>query len=73
MAYQLGFDLYESATQQFLYKVKNLLKALVNIPQPMETETKPATEPGQAKEEKQETKVDFCLFESPRIIPKTIL
>lgn len=38
MAYQLGFDLYESATQQFLYKVKNLLKALVNIPQPMETD-----------------------------------
>lgn len=39
MAYQLGFDLYENATQQFLYKVKNLLKALVNIPQPMETDT----------------------------------
>jgi hypothetical protein len=44
MAYQLGFDLYESATQQFLYKVKNLLKALVNISQPMETDTKPANE-----------------------------
>ena len=39
MAFQLGFDLYDSATQQFLHKVKNLLKALVNIPQPMETDT----------------------------------
>jgi 26S proteasome regulatory subunit N2 len=39
MAYQLGFDLYESATQQFLHKVKNLLKALVNIPQPMDTDS----------------------------------
>jgi 26S proteasome regulatory subunit N2 len=44
MAYQLGFDLYESATQQFLHKVRNLLKALVNIPQPMETDvSKPVT------------------------------
>jgi 26S proteasome regulatory subunit N2 len=38
MAYQLGFDLYESAAQQFLHKVSNLLKVLVNIPQPMETD-----------------------------------
>ena len=39
MAYQLGLDLYESATQQFLLKVKNLLKALVTITQPMEMES----------------------------------
>jgi 26S proteasome regulatory subunit N2 len=31
MAYQLGLDLYESATQQFLLKVRNLLKALVTL------------------------------------------
>lgn len=37
MAYQLGLDLYESATQQFLLKVKNLLKALITVPQPMDT------------------------------------
>ncbi len=36
MAYQLGLDLYESATQQFLLKVKNLLKALITVPQPMD-------------------------------------
>ena len=39
MAYQLGLDLYESATQQFLLKVKNLLKALITITQPMEMES----------------------------------
>jgi 26S proteasome regulatory subunit N2 len=38
MAYQLGLDLYESATQQFLLKVRNLLKALVTLnQQPMDT------------------------------------
>jgi 26S proteasome regulatory subunit N2 len=37
MAYQLGLDLYESATQQFLLKVKNLLKALIAVPQAMDT------------------------------------
>jgi len=37
MAFQLGLDLYESATQQFLLKVKNLLKALITISQPMDT------------------------------------
>jgi 26S proteasome regulatory subunit N2 len=36
MAYQLGLDLYESATQQFLLKVRNLLKALITVTQPME-------------------------------------
>jgi 26S proteasome regulatory subunit N2 len=36
MAYQLGLDLYESATQQFLLKVRNLLRALVTVQQPME-------------------------------------
>lgn len=42
MAYQLAFDLYESATQQFLNKVKNLIKALIiNIPsqETMETDS----------------------------------
>ena len=37
MAYQLGFDLYENATQQFLLKVRQLLKALVTVAQPMDT------------------------------------
>jgi len=40
MAYQLCFDLYESATQQFIFKVKNILKALISLPQAMETEVK---------------------------------
>jgi len=54
MAYQLGLDLYESATQQFLLKVKNLLKALITVPQPMDTgdaesEVKTEKVEGQAK------------------------
>lgn len=50
MAFQLGLDLYESATQQFLLKVKNLLKALITISQPMDT--------GDVKSEPTETAVD---------------
>ena len=54
MAYQLGLDLYESATQQFLLKVKNLLKALITVAQPMDTgdaesEVKTEKLEGQAK------------------------
>ena len=56
MAYQLGLDLYESATQQFLLKVKNLLKALITITQPMEMESDSTpevkTEPTVATESK---------------------
>lgn len=36
MAYQIGLDLYENATQQFLLKVKNLIKALTTVTQPMD-------------------------------------
>lgn len=36
MAYQLGLDLYENASQQFLLKVRNLLKALITVTQPMD-------------------------------------
>ena len=49
MAYQLGLDLYESATQQFLLKVKNLLKALITVPQPMDTGDAAAMESSEFK------------------------
>ena len=42
MAYQLGLDLYENATQQFLANVKNLLRALISVAvqqQPMDMDT----------------------------------
>ena len=68
MAYQLGFDLYESATQQFLHKVKNLLKALVNIPQPMETDSssKPISSDDVKIEESSTTSVRImCPVASP--------
>lgn len=56
MAYQLGLDLYESATQQFLLKVKNLLKALITVAQPMETGEAELDEPA-IKSEKVEPKI----------------
>ena len=34
MAYQIGFDLYESATQQFLQRVQAALRAVAPIPLP---------------------------------------
>lgn len=32
MAYQIGFDLYESATQQFLNKIQDVLRVQAPIP-----------------------------------------
>lgn len=32
MAYQLSFDLYENASQQFLARIRNALKALAPLP-----------------------------------------
>ena len=32
MAYQIGFDLYESATQKFLLRIQSALKATAPIP-----------------------------------------
>lgn len=55
MAYQLGFDLYENATQQFLLKVRTLLKALVTVTQPMEI--------GEATSAEGETKDDTVKVE----------
>lgn len=58
MAYQLGLDLYESATQQFLLKVKNLLKALITVPQPMDTGDATETSTDAVKNEKVEASAD---------------
>lgn len=57
MAYQLGLDLYESATQQFLLKVKNLLKALITVPQPMDTGDSAEGEVKTEKVEEAEAKI----------------
>jgi 26S proteasome regulatory subunit N2 len=32
MAYQIGFDLYESATQQFLQRVQSAVRVIAPIP-----------------------------------------
>lgn len=57
MAYQLGLDLYENATQQFLLKVKNLLKALVTVTQPMEIGESAAEGTSSKDEPKQEVDI----------------
>lgn len=66
MAYQIAFDLYESATQQFLGSVMQALRATAPLPSLIEEKMKPKTAPDVAaasaaeqpenKEEKKEVK-----------------
>jgi 26S proteasome regulatory subunit N2 len=66
MVCQLGLDLYESATQQFLLKVKNLLRTLVSASQPMETseggEEVPQSKPEDKVGEEVRTNVEKLLL-----------
>lgn len=45
MAYQIAFDLYESATQQFLGSVMQALRATAPLPSILEEKLKPKTAP----------------------------
>lgn len=45
MAYQIAFDLYESATQQFLGSVMQALRATAPLPSLLEDKLKPKTPP----------------------------
>lgn len=45
MAYQIAFDLYESATQQFLGSVMQALRATAPLPYLLEEKLKPKTVP----------------------------
>lgn len=45
MAYQIAFDMYESATQQFLGRVLGALKATAPLPSALTDRTKPITAP----------------------------
>lgn len=40
MAYQIAFDLYDSATQQFLQRVTNALRSTVPLPEPDKASSK---------------------------------
>lgn len=40
MAYQIAFDLYDSATQQFLQRVTNALRSTVPLPEVEKTSDK---------------------------------
>ncbi|KAL3847589.1 hypothetical protein ACJMK2_018492 [Sinanodonta woodiana] len=44
MAYQIAFDLYESATQQFLLRVRSALKATAPVPISMEKKEKSSSQ-----------------------------
>ncbi|XP_013393221.1 26S proteasome non-ATPase regulatory subunit 1 [Lingula anatina] len=54
MAYQIAFDLYESATQQFLQRVQSALRSTAPIPIPT-TPVGKATKPEDSKESTMET------------------
>ncbi|XP_064455516.1 26S proteasome non-ATPase regulatory subunit 1-like [Ornithodoros turicata] len=56
MAYQIAFDLYESATQQFLTRVLQALKALAPAPKADKEEAKPVAEPEKADASAEPTK-----------------
>ncbi|XP_055616187.1 26S proteasome non-ATPase regulatory subunit 1 [Toxorhynchites rutilus septentrionalis] len=56
MAYQIAFDLYESATQQFLGQVLQALKATAPIPSALISNLKPQGTNASAPEVKQEPK-----------------
>lgn len=57
MAYQIGFDLYESATQQFLGQVLQALKATAPIPSALTSTLKPQGTPADAEAKTTETEV----------------
>lgn len=70
MAYQIAFDLYESATQQFLGSVMQALRATAPLPSVIEEKMKPkavpevnvaASEQTENKEVKQEVKEERTL------------
>ena len=49
MAYQIAFDMYDSATQQFLLRVQNALRSTVPLPQ---------TDPKKAGDEKEDSNME---------------
>ncbi|XP_005095836.1 26S proteasome non-ATPase regulatory subunit 1 [Aplysia californica] len=61
MAYQIGFDLYESATQQFLQRVQAALRvaapAPISAPPTLNTK-KPAAEKSESKEKEKEESME---------------
>lgn len=55
LAYQISFDLYESATQQFLSRIMESLRLIAPISSLL---VKPSPPPGQSNEEKKEEKME---------------
>ena len=49
MAYQIAFDMYDSATQQFLLRVQNALRSTVPLPQ---------TDPKKVGDEKEDSNME---------------
>jgi 26S proteasome regulatory subunit N2 len=59
MAYQIAFDLYESATQEFLGQVLQALKKTAPVPSALISNLKPQGVKDGAKDEKAETDVEM--------------
>ena len=51
VAYQIAFDLYESATQHFLSRVSESIKAVLPVPVPRPLEEQPAVQSNNGQEE----------------------
>lgn len=58
MAYQIGFDLYESATQQFLNKIQDALRVQAPIPILLDMQQQQTNKDDQAGKESMETDQD---------------
>ena len=71
MAFQIGFDLYENATQQFLQKIQAALRATAPIPLPSPTVLKSTSATVKPSEEEEAEEEETTIAEStePKITP----
>ena len=69
MGFQIGFDLYESATQQFLQRIQAALRATAPIPIPAPTAPKPGTASTKQSSEDDKSTTDIEDPTEPKIAP----
>lgn len=66
MAYQIAFDLYESATQQFLGRVLEAIRATAPIPHLLEDKVKPKTTETPASDTPAESSATESKVDTPK-------
>ena len=69
MAFQIGFDLYESAMQQFLQRIQAALRATAPIPIPSPTAPKPNSAASTKMSEDDDASTDMEEPSEPKITP----